>query len=70
MATMHNVGIHCVDLGHVALPTTLYLQRFLVVLIEVRHVLAVTLLSTSPAQESGFTIVIFKIKVASDFFMA
>ena len=48
MATMHNVGIHYVDLGHVALPTALYLQRFFEVSIEVRHVLAATLLPTSP----------------------
>ena len=28
--TMHDVGIRCVDLGHVTFPTALYLQRFLV----------------------------------------
>ena len=35
VATMHDVGIRCVDLGHVALPAALYLHRFLVLLIEV-----------------------------------
>ena len=36
IATMHDVGIRCVHLRHIALPTALYLHRFLVLSIEVR----------------------------------
>ena len=35
IATMHDVGIRSVDLGHVARPTALHLHRFLVLSIEV-----------------------------------
>ena len=67
---MHDVGIRCVDLGHVAFPTALrlYFRRFhvLVLSIEIRaccHALC----SWHHWQESGFVVMICKIEVASDF---
>ena len=52
-ATMHDVGIRCVDLGHVVLPTALYLQRYLVSLIRSRYMRAATPLGFHRG-ESGF----------------
>ena len=50
---MRDVGICCVDLGHVVLPTALYLQRYLVHLIRSRYVRAATPLGFH-RRESGF----------------
>ena len=54
---MHDLGISCVDLGHVALPTALYLERFLLLLIEVRACCDSTVDFIS---KKGVYVVIFK----------
>ena len=63
--SMHDVGISCVHLGHVALPTALYLQRILVLSIEAR------VCCDSAADFIGkkvvSVVVIFKIDIARDF---
>ena len=51
-ATMHDVGIHCVHFGLVALPTALYLQRYLVSF--VRGTCVLQLCCRFHRQESGF----------------
>ena len=67
-ATMHDVGIRCVDLRLVALPTALYLQRYPVFLsFEVRDRCDSAVDLTGKKVVS--VVVVFKIEIARDFYM-
>ena len=64
---MHDVGLHSVALGLVALPTALYLKRYLVSF--VRGTCVLRLCCRFHRQECGYVVVIFKIEVARDFYV-
>ena len=66
-ATMHDVGIRCVDLGLVALPTALYFQLYLVSF--VRGTCMLRLCCRFHRQEVVSVVVIFKVEVARDFYV-
>ena len=68
-ATMHDVGIRCVDLGIVALPTALHLQRCLVSFIRGTCVLDSAVDFTGKKLKVVSVVVIFKIEVARDFYV-
>ena len=69
-ATMHDVGINCVNrLGHVALQLHFILAALLC-FFRSRYVRAATLLSISQARRRCVSVVaIFKIEVARDFYV-
>ena len=67
IATMHDVGIRCVDLRHVALPTALYLQCGPVLSTEVRACCVLYCRLHRHWQESGFRRYDLEIEVARDF---
>ena len=62
---MNDVGIRCVDLRLVALPTALYLQRSLFLSFEERACCDSAVDFTS--KEVVSVVVVFKIEVARDF---
>ena len=70
-ATMLDVGIRCVDLRLVALPTALYLQRYLVSFVRGKYVLRLCWQCCRfHRQESGLRRCDLKIEVARDFYVS